>query len=113
MQAMLQDLRYAVRVLLKNRGFSAAAILTIALGVGVNTSIFSIADGMLFRPLPYPNADRLVSVLEQDAKGRMFGSIARATFDALVTGSQSFDALGVVESGFSDTLVGADQPVRV
>jgi len=59
MQAMLQDLRYAVRVLLKNRGFSAAAILTIALGVGVNTSIFSIADGMLFRPLPYPNADRL------------------------------------------------------
>jgi len=68
---------------------------------------------MLFRPLPYPNADRLVSVLEQSAKGQTYGTIARATFDALLTHSKSFAAFGAAHTDFIDTLVGVDPPTRV
>jgi hypothetical protein len=92
---MIGDLRYAIRVLLKNRGFALAAILTIALGVGVNTSIFSIADGMLFRPLPYAHPETLVALQEQNAKGQTFGTMPLEMFEALQAGS-SVEALGYI-----------------
>lgn len=60
MSALGQDLRYGARVLLKNRRFTVVAVLTLALGIGVNTSIFSIIDAALIRPLPYPESERLV-----------------------------------------------------
>jgi putative ABC transport system permease protein len=60
------DIRYATRLLLGNRGFAAAALLTIALGVGAATAIFSVVDAVLLRPLPYPDAKRLVAVWETD-----------------------------------------------
>src|SRR5215207_7272953 len=56
----MRDLRYAVRSLLASRGVSAAAILSLALGIGANTSIFSVASALLLRPLPYSDPDRLV-----------------------------------------------------
>ena len=62
MSGVLQDVRYALRQLRKNLGFTAVAVLTLALGIGANTAIFSLVDGALFRGLRYPHAEELVSV---------------------------------------------------
>jgi macrolide transport system ATP-binding/permease protein len=69
---ILQDLRYAVRVLRRNPGFTAAAVLALALGIGANTTVFSYMDAMFWRPLPLPHPERLV---------RMYGAAAGGDFD--------------------------------
>ena len=68
-----QDLRYAIRTLSRARGFALTAILVTALGVGANTAAFSVADFVLFRPLPFPDADRVVRMCEGPRQGGGWG----------------------------------------
>jgi hypothetical protein len=62
MDTLVQDIRYAFRMLQRNRAFASVAILTLALGIGANTTIFTVVDGVVLKPLPYPDPDRLLTL---------------------------------------------------
>ena len=69
MTSLRQDLRYAVRALRRTPGFTLAAILTLALGIGATTTIFTVVNGVLLRPLPYPHADRIANIWNDFGEG--------------------------------------------
>ena len=114
MDVFFQDLRYALRMLFKKPGFTAIAVVTLALGIGANTAIFSVVDAVLLRSLPYPDADRLVMLWStMQAQGVPTAGSAMPDYREWRDQSQSFEGLG----GFywSDyNLSGSNrEPVRV
>src|SRR5882724_1547223 len=68
METLIKDIRYGVRTLLARPGFTALAVFTLALGIGANTAIFSVVNGVLLRSLPYPHAERLVALYEKSTQ---------------------------------------------
>src|SRR5579872_1038628 len=93
---MLQDLRFALRLFKRHPGHALIGALTLALGVGANSAVFSIADSVLFRPLPFPAADRLFALrLADPATGVVYGTLPASAVDAAhATGV--FDAVASV-----------------
>jgi putative ABC transport system permease protein len=107
MQTFLQDLRYGCRSLLKRPGFTLVAVITIALGIGANTAIFSVVNAVLLRPLPYADSDRLVMVGGPGKDGP--GNTGYATFLDWRDRNRSFDQMVIIRSG-GGTVTGQGEP---
>ncbi|MEY2429055.1 MAG: hypothetical protein QOJ40_1940 [Verrucomicrobiota bacterium] len=106
-----QDLRFAARMLRKSPGFTSVAILTLALGIGASTSIFSVVDAVLLRPLPYPNPQQIVRVWEQAPDGHRI-NLADPNFDDFLAQNNTFANLAVYGFGLS-SVSGGSEPVRL
>ena len=107
---VLQDVRYAARLLMRSPGFTLAAILMLALGIGATTAIFSIVDAVLLKPLPYPAADRLMAVWETDRdSGTMREPAAVPDFIDFRSHSKAFESFGgIIAAEFNLTPAGAE-----
>jgi hypothetical protein len=111
MSAFLHDLRYAIRILLKNPGFTLVAVVTLALGIGANTALFSVIDAVLLRPLPFHEPARLVAVRSVDPKNPDGeGSISYPAFLDWREQSHSFEGMAVWNTN-NFTYTGGDQPI--
>ena len=111
MDTLLQDMRYGIRMVAKSPGFAAIAILTLGLGIGANTALFSVVNGVLLNPLPYRQPDRLVAIY---AKSKEFShsSISYPNFLDWVRNQRSFSSLAAFrEDNFN--LTGTGEPERV
>jgi putative ABC transport system permease protein len=97
LEILMQDIRYALRSLRKNSGFTTVAILTLALGIGANTTMFSVVNGVLLKPLPYPNPDRLVSLWETHPTWGPFLTVAPANFYDWRQQSNSFSQMAALD----------------
>ena len=113
MRTLAKDLAYAVRMLAKSPGFTLAAILSLAIGIGANTSIFSILDALLLRPLPYKDAGRLV-ILWNRSPGLNITEdwFSTAQYFDIKTGHQGFEQVAIAIGG-NDNLTSHGEPERV
>ncbi len=110
LRSVLSDCRYGLRQLRKNPGSTAVAVLTLALGIGVTTAIFSVVYGVLLRPLPYPNPDRIMAVFEVTSTGRP-SRIADPNFDDFRDQSRSFQAMAKYAEDVA-SVSGGREPTR-
>jgi hypothetical protein len=109
-----QDIRYGARMLRKNPGFAVVAVLTLALGIGANTAIFSVVNAVLLRPLPYRDADRLITVGERNPEqGYDQNLAATGTFLDRQEQSRSFEGMAIFESNVGLTLTGLGEAERI
>src|SRR5215207_7935379 len=113
MMTLLQDVRYGLRMLWKNPGFTAVVVLTLALGIGANTAIFSVVDAVLLRPLPFPRPEQLVLVRD-DLTGRQMENDGMSVPE-LKDLQQSADVFEEVAGVWpvDANLTGSDRPERV
>jgi len=108
-ETLAQDIRYGARMLAKHKAFTSIAVITLALGIGANTAIFSVVNELLLRPLPYGNAERIVTVWEVTPGGRHQNTTSRANFRAWRAQNSSFEHI----AAFTDqrlNLTGSGEP---
>src|SRR5579871_5251859 len=113
MHSLIQDIRYAVRVLRKNPGFVVMAILTLALGVGANTAIFSVVNAVLLRPLDFKSpANLYVLSMEDEKKHLTGGNFGYIFFQALRDHNSNFESIAAFTND-TFNLVGGDAPEQL
>jgi putative ABC transport system permease protein len=110
---MLNDLKFALRQLRKSPGFAFTAILTLALGIGVNTAIFSLVDSILLEPLPFPHQDRLMSIIGYSAPGSDASPFPKGWIRALGERSSSFASISGFGADAESNVGEANSPNRV
>jgi predicted permease len=110
METLWQDLRYGARQLARAPGFTAVAVLTLALGIGATTAIFSVVNGVLLQPLPYDQPDRLVMLREISREGNQM-NVPEQNFLDWQAGARSYERMGFYNS-FEANLAGGSEPVR-
>src|SRR5215208_81211 len=109
MDTLLQDIRYGMRTLLKSPGFTAIAVIALALGIGANTAIFSVVNSLLLRPLPYSDPERLVQLWEANLKkGRSEMPASYPNFADWRDQNKVFEHV-VAYSNWSFNLMGTDE----
>ena len=111
----MNDLKFAFRQLLKNPGFTAVAVLTLALGIGANTAIFSVVNGVLLRPLPFRASDRLVMIHttnQRDGRSQRFESVFDPDFKEWNGQNHVFESMAAYGSGQA-TLLSGGEPERI
>ena len=112
-QDVSQDIAYGLRMLHKNPGFTAVAILTLALGIGANTAIFSVLDAVILRPLPYPVADRLVLIwTDMTSAGQSRTPFSGPDMADVRTRSRLLKDIGGIWVGRA-ALIGAGEPEQI
>ncbi len=111
METLFQDFRYGVRMALKSPAFTAVAVITLALGIGANTAVFSIVNGVLLNPLPFPESDQLVALGENKVNFEN-GSISYPNFRDWQKDNHSFSSVAISRI-FSFNLIGAGEPEQV
>ncbi|MCI0490260.1 MAG: ABC transporter permease, partial [Blastocatellia bacterium] len=114
MDNLIQDLRYAIRILLKNPGFTAVAVIALALGIGANTAIFSVINAVLIRPLPFEEPDRLVWVWGNIRNGGNRASVSPLDFLDYREQNRSFEQFAArISVPVSFNLTGGSEPERL
>lgn len=110
---MLKDIRFALRLFAKNPVFTFVAVVTLALGIGANTAIFSLVNSILLKPLPYRDPDQLVRVIQASPKlGLATWGVSQADFNAYREQNRSFEALAIYNAG-GINLTGEGEPERL
>jgi len=114
MNTLLQDLKYALRMFAKNSGFTAVAVLTLALGIGANTAMFSMIHGVLIRPLPFKGPSRLFTLWERNPKmGYEQNPPAPANFRDWRDRNRAFEQIAAFDASRTFNLAGSGNPERV
>src|SRR5213075_1835220 len=108
---MIREIRYAIRQLAKHPGFTLVSALTLALGIGANTAIFSVVNALLLRPLPYAESERLVLLSETSREGGRL-EVAYPNFADWQARAQSFVEMGAAHTANFD-LTGVENPERL
>jgi predicted permease len=111
METLIQDLRFALRTLVRNSGFSTVIILTLALGIGANSAIFTLVNGVLVKSLPYPEPNRILMLWETSLRDRTLGTVAPANFYDWQQQTHSFEKMAAIDP-YPDFILNGSEEAR-